>query len=242
MKCLPHSKTIQKWYKNVDGKPGITHQALEAIKVRCEEKRRAGKKLYFNLTIDEMSIKEKVEYHGNDCAGYVDLGTKAPVNDELPTAKYALVFMLVSINDNWKIPVGYYLINGLGSSERAELLKTMLTELHTVNANVISVTVDGAASNLAMFKNLGAILKPVDKLTEENISDYISNLKTYFSHPETKENVYVLLDPCHMIKLIRNCLGFQEILRDGQGREINWSYFIKLVDLEEHENLHLAVK
>jgi len=41
--------------------------------------------------------------------------------DGLPRAKEALVFMLVAINSNWKIPVAYFLVNGLNSQEKANL-------------------------------------------------------------------------------------------------------------------------
>jgi hypothetical protein len=43
--------------------------------------------------------------------------------DNIPLAKEALVFMAVGINDSWKIPVGYFLINGLPGNIRPMLLK-----------------------------------------------------------------------------------------------------------------------
>lgn len=198
MNSLPHPKTMSKWYKNVHGEPGINKQVLESIRIKCMERMANNRPLYFNLTIDEMSIKEKVEYRGGECCGYVDIGTNIDSND-IPTARYALVLMAVCLNDYWKIPVSYYLINGLSSDERAGLINRCLQELHEVKANVISITTDGAACNLSTFKKLGASLD-------------MENLKTFFYHPCTKENVYIILDPCHMLKLIRNCLAFKGIL------------------------------
>lgn len=43
------------------------------------------------------------------------------VNGTLPTAKQALVFLLVSLNSNWKCPVGYFFIDSLEHKERANL-------------------------------------------------------------------------------------------------------------------------
>lgn len=40
----------------------------------------------------------------------------------LPIAKEALVLMVVSITDGWKLPVGYFLIAGLGASERGDVV------------------------------------------------------------------------------------------------------------------------
>ena|SRR6218665_777882 len=43
--------------------------------------------------------------------GYVNMGV--PVDDlgDLPIAKEALVFLLVSLTEQWKIPVAYFLID-----------------------------------------------------------------------------------------------------------------------------------
>lgn len=98
MKSLPHSKTLSKWYKNVHDEPGISKQALESIRIKCKERVLNNRPLYFNLVIDKMSIKEKVEYRGGECCGYVDVGTNID-SDDIPTARYALVLMVVCIND-----------------------------------------------------------------------------------------------------------------------------------------------
>ncbi|KAL6442304.1 hypothetical protein ACFW04_002513 [Cataglyphis niger] len=133
-----------------------------------------------------MSIKEKVEYHGKECCGYVDI-----------------IVMLNSMNDDWKLPIAYYLINSLSA--------------------------DDAACNLSTFKKLGASLD-------------IDNLKSFFTHPSTGKNVYIILDPYHILKLIRNCLAFKDILMDKDNNIINWLYFIKLVQLQEKKDFHLGTK
>ena len=69
-------------------------------------------------------------------------------DDALPVAKEALVYLDVSVNAHWKIPVGYFLIDGLTSDERANLLTTCLCKLHEVGTNIVPVTFDGSSSNL----------------------------------------------------------------------------------------------
>jgi hypothetical protein len=57
--------------------------------------------------------------------GGIDLGTTHTLdqdNDNISTAKNALVFMAVSLNGSWKVPLGYFLIRSLSGSERANLL------------------------------------------------------------------------------------------------------------------------
>lgn len=54
-----------------------------------------------------MSIKKQIEWNGKEHTGFVDLGTNVQ-DDSLPAATDALVFLLVPLNGNWKIPVAYY--------------------------------------------------------------------------------------------------------------------------------------
>ena len=57
--------------------------------------------------IDEMAIRQHVEWTGSTFRGCVDVGN-AICDDSAPVATEVLVFMLVSLADNWKIPIGYF--------------------------------------------------------------------------------------------------------------------------------------
>ncbi|QQP37738.1 DNA transposase THAP9like, partial [Caligus rogercresseyi] len=61
--------------------------------------------------------------------GYIDIGT-GDSNDSISPATEALVLMAVAINGNWKIPIEYFMINGLLGEERASLIKTALIKVH----------------------------------------------------------------------------------------------------------------
>lgn len=50
--------------------------------------------------------------------------------------------MTVAINDSWKIPVGYFLINGMLAEERSNIIKDCLIRLHGVGVRVVSVKCD----------------------------------------------------------------------------------------------------
>lgn len=57
----------------------------------------------------------------------------------------------------------------------------------------------------------------------------------------TKEKVFIFLDPSHMLKLVRNCLGdFRTII--AEDGEVSWTYFEELHTIQENEGLHLANK
>lgn len=130
------------------------------------------------------------------------------------------MFLLVAINYFFKVPIAYFLVNVSCAQEKADLVIRILEFIHGTGIMVTSSTFDGAITNL----NMARILK--GNFDEPN------DFKTYFSHPVTGENVFIFLDPSHMLKLWRNCSASQETLQDGEGNSIEWRYFENLVNLQ----------
>ncbi len=125
-------------------------------------------------------------------------------------AKDGLVFMAFCVNGSWKVPLAYFFIEGLSGKEHANLIKVCLQRLHDTGADVLSITCDGPSCHFSMMSDLGASLNP-------------RNLKVYFNHPcEESKVVYVFLDICHMLKLVRNTLGEYQVLADENGNKILW--------------------
>jgi len=124
-KVLPHPSTLWKWYSTIDGSPGFTSEALNAIKIKSEEMLAKGKQIVCGLIMDEMYIKENIHYNGKRLQGYINYGIKTDEVDGLPKAREALVFLLVAINSHWKIPIAYFLTNGLNTQEKANLVNTV---------------------------------------------------------------------------------------------------------------------
>jgi len=210
--ALPDVSTIRKWYSKLDGLPGMTKESFQAIALKVEEMKGNGKQLYGCLIIDEMSIKQHVHWTGTRHQGYVDfgLGGKTEEMDNLPYAKDAFVILVVGMNTNWKVPIAYYLINGISTEEKANIILSCLQELDTTGIIIKTLTFDGAANNLSMASELGANLQ-------------YPELKPYFLHPNTNEKIHIILDPCHMVKLARNTLGNNKTLISNEGA-IKWSY------------------
>lgn len=132
------------------------------------------------------------------------------------------------INSSWKIPIAYYLIQSLSGAERANLIKLVLTSLHEAGATVINITMHSCAANISTMQCLGASISP-------------TNLQPYFTHPQTKEKVYTMMDACH-IKLIRNSFASSINFYDANRDKIEWKYIIYLIQLQEQEQLHAATK
>lgn len=100
-------------------------------------------------------------------------------------------FVVVCHTFAFKVPVGYFLIDGLGGTERGNLVLQVLTKFHSVGVNIVSLTFDGATPNVSVVKNFSCNLDP-------------DNVKLYFNHPASGKPVCVSLDSCHMFKLVRN--------------------------------------
>ena len=216
--ALPHPVQIRKWYSKIPAEPGFTEPAFKALELKANG---TEEKVVCSLMIDEMAIRKDVSWDGKKFRGYVDLGNAD--DDSAPIAKDALVFMVVGVNETWKVPVGYFFVDGLSGKERANLVKLCIRKLDDVGMDVTSC-------HFAMLRELGASMSPPD-------------LKPYFTHPLDKsKRVYVLLDICHMLKLIRNTLGNCGTLIDGEDQEICWEYVAALHKLQQEEGLRLGNK
>ncbi|KAF0751335.1 Uncharacterized protein FWK35_00022449, partial [Aphis craccivora] len=182
---LPGPRTLRRWYMVVDGNPGFTAEAFEAISKQAKENI-----VCCNLVIDEMS-----QY--------------AYDNDNIPLAKNALVFLAVGINGYWKMPIAYFLIDGLNGKERSNLLMKAIDLLNETGVKLCSITFDGASVNTKMCTELGVHFD-ID-YPEAYIVD------------DRKEKVYVFYNPAHMLKLIRNAWNNKTIILNSKEEEINWN-------------------
>lgn len=70
--CLPHPKTLQKWYRSVDGSPGYTAESLRALEIKKKESEATGKQLICSLIMDEVNIKQGIQWKGNRQVGYIN--------------------------------------------------------------------------------------------------------------------------------------------------------------------------
>lgn len=145
-------------------------------------------------------------------------------------AKEVVVIMAVAVNEHWKIPVAYYFIDALTAKDRANIITNVLKSIHETGVDIISLTFDGPQYNFAMANILGAHLQ-VNKA-----------LQVFFPHPITKNPVYIILDACHMIKLVRNCFAEYKVLLNKNNEEIRFDYIEKLIYMQEKYELHLNTK
>ena len=98
----------------------------------------------------------------------------------------------------------------MSGKEKCNLVKQCILKLYEINVNVLVVTSDGPQAHLSMMNLLGATMN----------SD---ELDPTFSHPgDSTLKIDVLLDPCHMLKLIRNTLEHYSIIKDADDNIVNY--------------------
>jgi hypothetical protein len=203
---LPHLSTIKRWYKDIDGSPGFTRESLNAINRRISSSGMDGQTVVVALSMDEMAVRKHIVWDPIKMkfVGHVSFSTD--MND---VASKALVFMLTGVNSSWKIPIGYFYVNGFDADKRTKLLIECLQFINSgTNVDILSMTFDGDGANIKMVENLGANLKDDD-------------LNTTFVNPITNKPIHVILDGCHMIKLVRNNLAKKRVLYHGNDK-IEW--------------------
>lgn len=116
--------------------------------------------------------------------------------------------MLVGLRSRWKAPVAYYLSRGLSAETQTQLLLHCLEKLQEIGIQVHCLTMDGHACNTAMCSKLGARIA-----TQPG-----AEIKPYFTMPSSDSKIYILFDPCHMIKLVRNLLDAYKIIKSPSGK------------------------
>ncbi|XP_022169295.1 uncharacterized protein LOC111033041, partial [Myzus persicae] len=224
---LPHPRTLGKWYSSIDAEPGFTNEALKSLTLKVTN---SNHPIYCSLMLDEMAIRQHLEFSGSKYYGRVDIGNGLD-NENLVLAKDCLVFMVVSINEGWKLPIGYFLASNLNSTQKAELTKQALYALKATGVHIVSLTFDGCTTNVTMARLLGC-----------NVD--ASNLQTAFTveyADKEKDDIPIFIDPAHMIKLIRNAFGEKQILQH-ENRFIKFDFIERLFLLQEKEGCHLANK
>ncbi|CAH1974406.1 unnamed protein product [Acanthoscelides obtectus] len=226
---LPHPHTLSKWYSVLDRTPGYSAEALRAIKIKVDVDKQKGKQLVGALMMEEMYIRQHVHWTGSRLVGYINIGVAMQSSEEIPKTKKALVFMVVCINSRWKVPIAYFLVESSSAEEKATFVRGCLLQLESTGMLIKSLTFDGDAYNILMANLLGANLT-------------FPGTKPFFINSLNNEKIHIILDACHMIKLVRNTLGDYGVLKDGGGKDIRWEYFKRLVNLQEDTGLQCATK
>lgn len=230
---LPSKRTFQKWYSSIDASPGICDSAFDVIRERAESYLLENRyPLHLCLISDEMSMRKQISW----CAetqtfiGFSTITSSSKQNidqnqsNPLKVAKDALVFMITG--PDFKIAVAYHLLNGLDCIDRAALTLEVVKKTENTGARLISLTGDGIITNITTAEILGA------KFNED---------KPYFYSPTyPQQKIYIILDPPHMLKLVRKHFCLDKIYHDNQL--VDWNLIRILVEKQTTDNFSLCNK
>ncbi|CAG4957683.1 unnamed protein product [Colias eurytheme] len=64
--CLPHSKTLSKWYAHINGEPGFTEEAFSAVGQKAEA---SEYRPICALVFDEMVLRQQKIWDGKNIMG-----------------------------------------------------------------------------------------------------------------------------------------------------------------------------
>jgi len=153
------------------------------------------------------------------------------VEDCESAATEVLIFLLSSLKNKWKWPIGYWFVDKIKSTVQSQLIRMAITECNGFGIKIVNVTCDGAYANTSTFKLLGCDLdQPYD------------SIKSHFNIDLSKPVIYYTPDACHNIKLARNALGTFGTFINGDDNLIEWSFIDKLFKLQNKIGCKLANK
>lgn len=143
-----------------------------------------------------------------------------------PLATRAIVFMLCGLNKCFEFSVGYHLVNGLGGEALSELVNEVIMKVSGCGVKIANMTFDGAKDNIKMCEIMGANLDPLSV-----------DFRPFINNPFDGSTIFLIFDPSHMEKLMRNLLGNHGILFDENNDQIEWKYFVELQEISKSGNL-----
>lgn len=227
MKALPDQRSIARWYKTIQCDPGFTSETLAILKEYTDCQQSQGKVVYCQLIFDEISIFQQLQKIGN-----VSYGSAYECSD---SAKEILLFMLVAIDLQWKLPIGYFPIASLKAPQKKILIERAICLAQEAGVTVLGITFDNASVNISSINELGCDLKK--NLIKFAITP--SNEQSRFT--STDNEVFVFPDPVHMLKVVRNTFAHHKLF-DPEDREVNFKYVVALYEVQKEVGLNLRNK
>lgn len=200
-------------------------------KIAQEFQMKYNRKLMCSLVFDEVNIRQQVSWSMQqlDFTGFVNYG-QDPESEQNNLAKQAIVFILKGIDANLEFPVAYYFIDSLDKWQRKNLLSDIIAAVIECGIKITNLTFDGLSANAAMCELFNA-----------NLDVYSEDFRTHILDPINNEKIYIILDPCHMEKLVRNTLSNRKVFimaKSGNHCEkIEWRYIEMLYEYSREHNL-----
>lgn len=225
-KNLPDNSTIRAWYANSDINctPGVHDSSIQILKKKCEARKQDGKELVVSLSFDEMHLSTLVQFDsgsktmvGYETYNYADSESRKEANQ-------MIAFLVRGMDENFQLLVAYHFIVSLDAASKKTLLMEVVDKITETGTIISNITFDGFPANKTMCTTeLGA-----------NFDIYSSMFKPYFT-ANNGRRIYIIFDPSHMHKLVRNKLGEYKFFNE-LNEKILWKYIEELVRYSNEKN------
>uniref|UniRef100_A0AAR5PRF2 Uncharacterized protein n=1 Tax=Dendroctonus ponderosae TaxID=77166 RepID=A0AAR5PRF2_DENPD len=204
-------------------KVGLLPAALEAIKPKSARNKLENKPTICSLLIGDLSLNLKPQMYKGKMFGYTEgIGS---LHQTKKLASKAVIFMVVSHNENWKIPIGIYFIHNPNIKHFADTIEEALTALDAIGVEIISITLNCISPhlNFALAEQLGAEIDP---------SKPIKYLKPYFIQTGTVNLIYILYDLDSILLFLKRFWAVERVL-SYNGQVLGFSFCSRVKTIEE---------
>lgn len=218
--ALPCKSTLIKLLADINVYAGFHNCVFQSLKQKLASFTSKDKQCI--LVFDEMAIKSGISYEKwyDVIEGMEDFGTMGKTKH---LANTALVFMIKGISQKWKQCIGYFFSAGpISSLMLKQLAMEAIDKLSEVGLHVKVIVCDQGSNNRSF-------LQTHCKVSVE---------KPFFTHNDQK--IYVVYDPPHLLKNIRNNLKKHNYIHDGQ--KIDWWDLVNFYNFDKAGPIRMAPK
>ncbi|KAH7965348.1 hypothetical protein HPB49_006266 [Dermacentor silvarum] len=220
---LPCRKTLRKYIGSVSGEVGFTKLVRCRLETELQSLCTPQSKVC-SLIVDEMRIRQKLEYHKQRDAfvGDVDMGSElehlTPNSETETLANSVLCFLLCGLHAKYKIPVGYFFTKGCTGEQLKEVIDHVVQKTTDIGFDIVRVVTDNHRLNVTAMQTLCQ--------GDANITA---------SHPADSSNsIFLSFDQGHIIKNIRSQFLAKDI---GGTKEISSKYIKMLYKMQRNSTV-----
>ncbi|KAH7975038.1 hypothetical protein HPB49_022917 [Dermacentor silvarum] len=220
---LPCRKTLRKYIGSVSDEVGFN----QLVRCRLEAELQAlctPQSKVCSLIVDEMRIRQKLEYHKQRDAfvGDVDMGSElehlTPISETETLANSVLCFVLCGLHAKYKIPVGYFFTKGCTGEQLKEVIDHVVQKTTDIGFDNVRVVPDNHRMNVTAMQILCQ--------GDANITA---------PHPADSSNsIFLSFDQSHIIKNIRSQFLAKDI---GGTKEISSKYIKMLYKMQRNSTV-----
>ncbi|XP_049266799.1 uncharacterized protein LOC119374049 [Rhipicephalus sanguineus] len=190
--ALPCRTTLQKYLGTTVGEIGFSELVKQRLNAEMECLRAEQAKMC-SLVVDEMRIKQRLEYNKQRDVflGDVDMGALNKVLSDSERSELAnslLCFLICGLHARFRIPVGYFFTRACTVELLAETTKHVIRKTEQLGFEIVRVVTDNHKINVAAMEILSG-----------------GQPKTQVPHPaDPSRSLFLAFDQSHILKNIRS--------------------------------------